>query len=151
MSKDKTITVPPPKEVKAHTSEVSAMSTYGAVVNVYDPVARHGDGSACPLSAWPRTSDARADRKAFAAAFIGLAGSFVNPKVKEANLTPRTPIRIFVGGIWSWPVKGDVQAKSPMGPAIDAAGVLEVVDPSEAIGEAIAADGTGWKVKLRVS
>lgn len=158
MSKDKatTVSVAPPKEVEAHTSEASAMPTYSAIVNVYDPVARHGDGSACPLSAWPRTGDAKADRKAFAAAFLGLSGSFVNPRAKEANLAPRTPIRITVGGVWSWPVKGDVQAKAPVGPAIDSngkwiAGTLEVVEPSEAIGEAIAADGNGWKIRLRVA
>jgi len=146
-------TAPPPKEVEAHIAELSAMPTYGALVNVYDPVARHGDGSACPLSAWPRTGDVKADRRSFAAAFIGLSGSFFNPASAEAKAAPRPILRIFVGGSWSWTVQGEVKAETPLGPAIDAAGkwilgVLEPVPVDEAIAVANVADGPNWKAKL---
>lgn len=146
-------TTPLPKEAEAHASDLSALPSYGAVVNVCDPLARLADGSACPLLSWPRTGNAQADRRSFAAAFLGLSGTFHNPAAKEAARHPTPTLRVMVGGAWIWAVQGDVKAKAPLGPAIDKAGkfvsgVLEVVPADEAIAEAVSGDGQGWKAKL---
>lgn len=151
MSKPKP--APPPKEYEAHVGEASATGNLSAVTNVYDPMARMGDGSACPFSSWPRTGDPRFDRRSFAAAFIGLSGSFHNPASHDAKNSARPILRIFIGGAWIWTVQGEVKPDSPLGPAIDAEGkpipgVLETVPADEAIAKAVAADGPLWKVKM---